>query len=177
MKTVFIGLCAIWGIAAAAVWREGRRIAAARRKLEDDRRSFSTDRGLLRALLAQSTDHIYFKDAAGRFLLVSASLARSLGVENPDDLVGKSDFDFFGRLEVFGGEDAEKQVLRTGRPLAPYVRAKRWPDGQISWKSTCKWPLVDDQGHVWGTFGISRDVAPPENGKEGPQGDLTESRP
>ena len=168
MNTILAILFAMWAVATVWLWRLGRKTLRRHRELELERRSFSADRNLLRALLAQSTDHIYFKDARGHFLLVSSSLARALGVDNPDDLIGKTDADFFGRTEIFDGEEAEQEVLRTGRPLKPYVRAKHWPDGQLRWKSTCKWPLVDERGRVWGTFGISRDVPPPEKEDEKP---------
>lgn len=156
------------GGSAAWLWKEDRRIACARRELEEERRAFSTDRGMLRSLLAQCTDHIYFKDASGRFLLVSASLARALGFDDPEDLIGKSDFDFFRKMEVFDSEDDERLILRTGQFLPPHVRAKRWPDGSTRWRSTCKWPLINEDGKVWGIFGISRDVPASDAGKADP---------
>ena len=50
---------------------------------------------IVRALMEHSTDSIYFKDLKSRFVLINKALAERLGIKDPDEAVGKTDFDFF----------------------------------------------------------------------------------
>ena len=53
------------------------------------------DRNLLRALIDNLPDCIYVKDSQSRFLAANPAAARLMGVANPDDLLGKTDADFY----------------------------------------------------------------------------------
>lgn len=46
---------------------------------------------LLRALLAHTGDRVFAQDNDGRIRYASLSLARSLGFDNPDQLIGRTD--------------------------------------------------------------------------------------
>ena len=53
------------------------------------------DRNLLRTLIDNLPDCIYVKDRQGRFLAANLATALIMGVAAPDDLLGKSDADFY----------------------------------------------------------------------------------
>nr|WP_010925662.1 PAS domain-containing protein [Microscilla sp. PRE1]AAK62870.1 MS148 [Microscilla sp. PRE1] len=74
------------------------------------------------------------------------------------DLLGKSDFDFFGEHARNAYED-EQQIIRTKQPLINQVEQEDKKDGHVSYVSTTKLPLRNHEGQVIGTFGISRDVS------------------
>jgi PAS domain S-box-containing protein len=48
--------------------------------------------------------------------------------------------------------------LRTGQPLVNLEERETWADGRETWVSTTKMPLVDGEGRIIGTFGLSRDI-------------------
>ncbi len=52
----------------------------------------------------------------------------------------------------------ELEILRTGQGIVTKVEKETWPDGRTTWASSTKLPLLDDQGHIVGTFGISQDI-------------------
>ena len=54
-----------------------------------------SERNLLQALINALPDHIYVKDTASRFILCNTEVAKFFGIGSTDDIVGKSDADFF----------------------------------------------------------------------------------
>ena len=120
--------------------------------------SLEQEQQLLRALLDNVPDSIYFKDLASRFLRVSRSKALKAGFADPKELIGKSDFDHFTREHAQPAYDAEQRIIRTGQPLIDIEEKETWPDGRVTWAATSKLPLYDQEGRVIGTFGLSRDI-------------------
>ncbi|MEE8317741.1 MAG: PAS domain S-box protein, partial [Candidatus Omnitrophota bacterium] len=61
---------------------------------------------LLSELMDYIPDVIYFKDKNGRLLMVNQAHAKGLGLK-PDQVVGKTDFDFFPkkRAELMARDD------------------------------------------------------------------------
>jgi PAS domain S-box-containing protein len=117
------------------------------------------ERDLLRALLENSTDRIYFKDAQSRFIKCSASTARTVGAASADELTGKSDFDIFSEEHARTAFEAEQEIIRTGQPILGKIERESWKDGrEESWVLTTKMPLRDKSGKIIGTFGIGKDI-------------------
>ena len=116
------------------------------------------ERDLLRALMENLPESIYFKDAASRFLRVSKSKALRSGLSDAVDAVGKTDFDFFSSEDAQAAFADEQEIMRAQRPIVGKEEMHVWPDGRTSWVATSKLPLRDKQGHVIGTFGISHDI-------------------
>jgi len=117
------------------------------------------EQGLLRALLDNAPDHIYFKDAQSRFIKSSNSQARQFGVPSADDLVGKSDFDFFQDEHARLAYEDEQKIIRTGQPMIGKTEKEMWKDGRgESWVLTTKMPFRNAAGDIIGTFGISKDI-------------------
>jgi len=130
-----------------------------RRRTEE---ALAYERGLLNVLMEHTPDHIYFKDEDSRFIRISRGLANWLGLSDPQQAVGKTDFDFFTEEYARQAYEDERAVMRTGRPIVAKAEKETWPDGTETWVSTTKAALRDAQGNVVGTFGISRDVTEQE---------------
>jgi PAS domain S-box-containing protein len=113
---------------------------------------------LLNALLNNSDDKIYFKDAQSKFIRCSASTAKLFNVKNPDDVIGKSDCDFFLDEHAREAFENEQEIVRTGKPLLGKVEKETWADGHVTWVITTKMPLRDETGKIVGTFGVSKDI-------------------
>jgi len=113
---------------------------------------------LLAALMDSVTDHIYFKDKRSRFILINRSQARLFGLKDPADAVGKTDFDFFTDDHASKAMEDERRVILRREPIIGKEEMETWPDGHVSWVSSTKMPLYDENGEVVGSFGISRDI-------------------
>jgi diguanylate cyclase (GGDEF)-like protein/PAS domain S-box-containing protein len=116
------------------------------------------DRYLLDTFLEHTPDHVYFKDAASRFLRISRSLSDWLGLAEAAEAIGRTDFDFFAADHARRWFADEQKLIRTGEPLVGLEERESWPDGRETWVSTTKVPLCDRQGEIVGLFGISRDI-------------------
>ena len=103
-------------------------------------------------------DHIYFKDIDGRFLAVSHALAAAFSVASPEEVVGKTDFDFFEKSLAHQKLDDERNVIRTGQGFVGKEERSRSSSGKVGWALTSKLPLIGDNNEIIGTFGISRDI-------------------
>jgi PAS domain S-box-containing protein len=112
---------------------------------------------LMRNLMDNLPDHIYFKDLESRFIRVNSTMVKMFDLTDPDKLVGKSDFDFFTEEHAKQAFDDEQNIIRTGEPLIKEER-ETWTDRPDTWVFTTKVPLRDNDGRIVGTFGISRDI-------------------
>ncbi|QDU39888.1 Phytochrome-like protein cph1 [Maioricimonas rarisocia] len=113
---------------------------------------------LLDTLLGSTPDAVYFKDRESRFIRVNQAWMRIVGATSPDEVLGRTDADFFEAPEAEEFRADEQHILETGEALLNKVEYEHWKDGRIRWVLTSKWPLHNNAGEVIGTFGISRDI-------------------
>jgi len=113
---------------------------------------------LMRTLMENVPDHIYFKDTASRFLRVNSAMARRFSLNAVVDAIGKTDADFFSEEHANPALAAEQEIMRTGQPLMNIEEKETWPDGSVSWVVTTKLPLRDLDGRIIGICGISSDI-------------------
>lgn len=117
-----------------------------------------SDQNLLRALLENIPDNIYFKDLQSRFIKVNQSMVDTYGV-GTSSLIGQSDFDLFTEEHARPAYEDEQEIIRSGKPLIGKLEKETFSNGLVNWMSTTKTPLKNAQGHIIGTMGISRNVS------------------
>ena len=125
-----------------------------RRQAEE---ALAQERFLLQALMNNMPDHLYFKDIESRIIRITQSQALLFGYSDPEQAIGKTDFDFFTEEHARQAYEDEQQIIRTGQALTKEEK-ETWPDKPDTWVSTTKVPLRDETGTIVGTFGISRDI-------------------
>jgi two-component system cell cycle sensor histidine kinase/response regulator CckA len=135
------------------VMRESEELRV-RRRIED---ALAQEQYLLLILMENLPDHIYFKDINSRFLTVSRSMAKRLGL-TPGALKGKTDADIFSGEHARLALEDEQRIITTGQPLVDIEEKETWPDGSVTWALSTKLPLRDGAGKIVGTFGVSRDI-------------------
>ena len=127
-----------------------------RKKTEE---ALAYERDLLRALLDHIPDRVYFKDVASRFLRISKSMATRLGLDDPAEVIGKTDADFYPRHLAQEFFNDEQRIILTGQPLINKQEKLVDVDGRESWASVTKVPIYNKAGGVTGLIGISRDIS------------------
>ena len=120
---------------------------------------------LLQALMDNSPDYIYFKDANSRFTNVNLAHARHLGLKDPEAAIGKTDADFFPLRESRQKLVDERCLLATGKPILGLVE-KSDITNPPAWVSTTKVLTYGPDGQITGLVGISRDITPDKQAEE-----------
>jgi PAS domain S-box-containing protein len=120
---------------------------------------------LMQALMDNIPDAIYFKDTESRFTRVNRH-APYRGNNAPDEVIGKTDFDFFIEEHARAAFEDEQRIIRTAVPIIDKVEKETYPDGSITWLSTTKVPIIDEAGRVTGIVGISRDITERKRAEE-----------
>jgi PAS domain S-box-containing protein len=156
--TIISGLC-------ETLHRGRGRIVADERKRAED--AVTHERCLLRTLMDNLPDNIYFKDTASRFVHINKALADAFGLSDPAEAVGKTDFDFFTEEHARPALADEQEIIRRGRPVVGKEQKETWLDGRVRWVSTTKMPHRDKDGTVIGTFGVARDITEHKRAEEG----------
>jgi len=131
----------------------------ANRKLRAKHLALEEERQILRALINNVPDLMFVKDAQSRFVVANAQTARSMRVSTPNELLGKTDFDFLPPEIARNFYEDDQEVLRSGNPL--YNREELCLDenGNEIQVLTTKVPIRDREGKITGIAGVGRNIS------------------
>ena len=135
--------------------QELARLNAEQERVEE---ALSEERNLFRTLIDNLPDNIFFKDTAGRFVLCNRAQADLLRVSGPDELVGKTDSDFFSKELAAKYAADDQSVMGSGEPLLNREEPVTDENGNERWLLTTKVPLRDTAGKIIGLVGSARNV-------------------
>jgi PAS domain S-box-containing protein len=116
------------------------------------------ERNLLRTLLDILPCRIFAKDAESRFTLANVAQARIFGLDDPEEVKGKTTFDF---IPDEGSERRladDREVMRSEVSFVNREEFAYEEDGGKRWSLTTKVPLKNSAGEVVGLVGTSTDI-------------------
>jgi PAS domain S-box-containing protein len=113
------------------------------------------DDDLLRAITEATTDHIYVKNAKGKFIMINSSAANFLG-KTPEEIIGRDDSDFFPPDSVNKIREHDLYILNSGETQT-YEEAVV-VEGITRIFLAVKAPYRDRNKAIIGIIGISRDI-------------------
>lgn len=116
------------------------------------------ERNLLRTLIDNLPDYIFVKDTESRFVVNNVAHVRLLGATTPEEVAGKTDFDFLPKklAEYYAADD--RAVIRSGQRLVNREQPAIDRTGNLTLISTTKVPLRDRRGQIVGLVAIARDI-------------------
>jgi phosphoserine phosphatase RsbU/P len=129
-------------------------------------RALANERKLLRDVIDNLVDAVYVKDTHGHYLLGNHAHARQLGLDSPDQVVGKETGDLFPKEVAAKFRADDEMVLRTGQPIINRHESVDDGRGPVRWLSTTKVPLRDASGRMIGIVGIGRDITARKQAEE-----------
>lgn len=114
---------------------------------------------LLRTLIDNLPVNVFLKDTESRKILVNKSECAYLGLDNPKDVLGKSDFDLYDHdiAQIYRTEDLK--VMDTLTPMLAKETTSRKKNGDMTTFLTSKIPILNNEGKVSGLVGISLDIS------------------
>lgn len=129
-------------------------------------KALADERNLMRTLIDGIPDQIYAKDRHGRFVLANSNVVKALGKNGVEEILGKTDYDFFPHEQAAKSCAEERQVLDGGAPLISIEEAVRSGENIEKWYSITKVPLRDWKGEIKGIVGINRDITGIKNAEK-----------
>ena len=111
---------------------------------------------ILRAVVDGTSDAIFVKDTAGRYVMINRAGAEIVG-RPVDEILGHDDTAIFDAATAARIMDADRQVMAAG--VSNTIEHAYMPlGGKELTLQTFKGPYRDDAGNVVGVLGIARDV-------------------
>ncbi|MBI5958738.1 MAG: PAS domain S-box protein [Chloroflexi bacterium] len=129
------------------------------RMIERERQAvFATERNLLRTVIDHVPDYVYVKDTQTRFVFQNKTVIRMLGAQVFEQMIGRTDFDFFPVEYASLYQSDDYEVIRSGTALVNQEEPSVDAEGRLRWLLTTKVPLRDNNGQIIGLVGIGRDI-------------------
>lgn len=130
----------------------------ARKQVEEELR---TSKEYLRLIIDNIPQQVFWKDTNLVFQGCNKNWAKSAQLENPEAVVGKTDYDLIPKREVaelFRVQDLH--IMETDTPELHVIATKQKPsaEGKTIWLDISKIPIHDSTGKVIGIVGVVEDI-------------------
>jgi diguanylate cyclase (GGDEF)-like protein/PAS domain S-box-containing protein len=131
-----------------------------RKRAED---ALTQERLMLRTVVDAIPDRIYVKDVEGRYILQNAANLKLRGIDQLENIVGKTVFDIFPPEQAQRIHEEDLAIINSGVPLIEREGRTHFGTGSESggetrWHLTSKVPLRDAAGKIYGLVGVNRDI-------------------
>jgi PAS domain S-box-containing protein len=120
---------------------------------------------LLQLVMNNIPQAIFWKDKNLRFLGCNQHFAQDAGLANPEEILGKSDFDMPWADEAEGFQADDLQIVQSNQPKLD-VEKRVVQAGNNHWLRMSKVPLHDSDSNVVGVLGTYEDITERKQAEE-----------
>ncbi|WP_018969410.1 SpoIIE family protein phosphatase [Rubritalea marina] len=120
--------------------------------------SLKRERSMLEMVVNNVPVLMYFKDRYSRYRIVNDKMVEWLGCSSMEDVVGHTDAQFYSAETAASIHRDELRVIESGEPIPEKIRHEHWKNKPDSFVKEVKYPWLDRDGEVIGTFGAATDV-------------------
>lgn len=114
---------------------------------------------MLRLVLNTIPSKVFWKDRNSIYLGCNRRFAINAGIDYPEDIAGKSDFDLpWTKAESEGYIADDQIVINSEEPKLNYEETQYTAKDKLTWIRTNKVPLKDASGHIIGVLGTFEDI-------------------
>ena len=115
---------------------------------------------LLRLVIDNIPQLIYWKDHDSVYLGCNQNFAKSLGLDSPEQVIGKTDTDLVAaKKSLLGYRHDDQRILASGQPEFHAINISRTEEGRKIWMDTNKIPLKDVFDNTVGILGTYEDIS------------------
>ena len=140
------------------------------RDITDRRRSeeaLREGRAMLRQILDNVPQAVFWKDRDGVYLGCNAVFAKAVGLQDADQIKGKTDFDLpWPKTDAEAYRIDDQEVLTSNLSKKHIIEPLQQADGTRLWIDTTKVPLLDQQGNIYGVLGVYEDITQRKEAEE-----------
>ena len=122
---------------------------------------------ILRLVMDTIPVRVFWKDTKCRYLGCNQPFAEDAGKTNPDELIGKNDYDFpwgANQAELYRRDDFA--VMSSGKSQINFEGPQTAPDGRDIWVQTSRVPMRDMNGNIIGVLGTYQDITERKKAEE-----------
>lgn len=125
------------------------------KQIEDELRD---SRKMLRLIIDTIPIGVFWKDINHAYLGCNIVFAKELGLNSPDDVIGKTDRELIFKEQADNFISSDKLVFETGKPKINYEEIHTLPSGEEQILRKSKVPLTNDKGNVIGVLSTYEDI-------------------
>lgn len=142
-----------------ATQEQMHRQAEEMRKMQE---SLTMEKSMFNVLMEHLPDRITYKDKQSRILRINRAKAEKFRM-SPEEMTGKTDYDFFSREHADRAFREEQELIRTGVPMLDKEERAVFANGDVSWASTSRVPFRNERNETVGMFIITKDITKLKN--------------
>lgn len=132
-----------------------------------DEEALAESRATLKQILNTVPQSIFWKDMDGAYLGCNLTFAMSAGLNSPEQIKGKTDFDLpWPKDEAEAYRAGDREVAQGKKIKRHIVEPLQLPDGKRLWIDTTKVPLLDKDDNVIGVLGTFEDITERKQAEE-----------
>ncbi len=121
---------------------------------------------ILKSIVDNLPDFIYVKDKESKFVFAGKKLLKTVGLNNTEDILGKTDHDFYPEDLADEFLATEKKVIRSGEAIMDKIEENFDEHNNPIWVNTSIIPLRNSKNKLVGIVGIGRDITKKKNFEE-----------
>lgn len=124
------------------------------RKMAEE--ELTLQKSYLTTIIENQPGLVWLKDNSGKFLSVNRAFAISCGMNDPESLIGKSDFEIWPKelAEKYQNDDQTVMDKAEQKTVEELISVQ----GVAHWFETFKSPVRNEEGKIVGTTGFARDI-------------------
>jgi PAS domain S-box-containing protein len=111
----------------------------------------------LETIISIAPGHIYWKDSNGSFLGCNDEQARTFNLSSAKDVLGKTDYDFYGKEQAEAIVQADQRIMLSGETTI-LEEPVTLLDGRSAVFLSKKVPLRNKRNEIIGIIGVSVDI-------------------
>ncbi|HEY8513310.1 MAG TPA: PAS domain-containing protein [Cyclobacteriaceae bacterium] len=137
-----------------ATQEQMHRQAEEMRKMQEN---LALEKSMFNVLMEYLPDRITYKDRQSRILRINRAKAERFRM-SPEEMVGKTDYDFFSKEHADKAFREEQELIRTGQPILNQEERAVFANGDVTWATTSRIPFRNERNETVGMFIITKDI-------------------